>query len=325
MKRTALGHFILLCLIFCLSSCASLLTSTVLSANTYKKGFGKKAEQNLIGKITNNDSNPTRTQIISHGKQFEESVKSYEISLLSFDNTLLKGQMYENEGSSKYLIAMHGFRSNAKKVAQQGSYFYEWGYNVLTPDQRAHGKSGGKWIGLGYLDSKDLLCWINYIIQKDPNAQIVLFGQSMGAATVMMCCKNNLPQNVKCIIEDCGYSSAWNEFSFQIKSLLKINPFPLLNLMNFWSKVFAGYSFKEASSLDGLKNCKVPVLFIHGGKDNFVPVSMLYQNVNEIITSDYDNEFNLLIIDKAGHGQSLYTNPQLYLKTVKEFIETYTK
>ena len=39
------------------------------------------------------------------------------------------------------------------------------------------------------------------------DAEIVLHGLSMGAATVLMVSGERLPEQVKAIIEDCGYTS----------------------------------------------------------------------------------------------------------------------
>lgn len=97
------------------------------------------------------------------------------------------------------------------------NFFIKEGYNVLSISQRAHNKSEGETISMGYYESDDLLDWIQYIVKRDPDCSIVLYGVSMGAATVMMTLGKDIPRNIKAAIEDCGYTSAWDEFAYQLK------------------------------------------------------------------------------------------------------------
>ncbi|MGV2687118.1 alpha/beta hydrolase, partial [Clostridium perfringens] len=124
------------------------------------------------------------------------------------------------------------------------------GYNVLIPDLRAHGNSEGSYIGMGWNDRLDIIEWINLIIKNYENTEIILHGVSMGAATVSMVSGENLPNNVKVIIADCGYTSVWKQFSHKLKGLYSLPDFPVMHASSLVSKFRAGYNLRKASALN---------------------------------------------------------------------------
>ncbi len=187
---------------------------------------------------------------------------------------------------------------------------------LLTPDLRAHGNSEGKYIGMGWLDRNDILKWIDLILEENPQAKIVLHGVSMGAATAMMVSGENLPKNVVAVVEDCGYTSVYEVFASELKLRFNLPSFPIINCTSFISRLRAGYNFKEASSLDQIKKSRIPILFIHGTADNFIPVEMC----NRLYDSTTCKKEKLLI-DQAGHTQSRFLQPVEYYDHVFNFIK----
>lgn len=116
---------------------------------------------------------------------------------------------------------------------------------------------------MGAWDSDDIVEWINEIIKDNPKAEIALYGVSMGASTVMMTTGHNLPENVKVAIEDCGYTSAWDEFSYQLDDLFGLPSFPALDAANIVTMIRGGYNLKDADALEAVKNLKHrPYLFM---------------------------------------------------------------
>ena len=237
---------------------------------------------------------------------------------LSGDVIWLHGVQFTQEGH-KYAILFHGYASVSLQMAPYAKMFYDMGYSVITPDARAHGESEGDYIGMGWLERPDVLSWINSVIGTDPDAEIVLHGVSMGGATVMMAAGEDLPDNVKCIVEDCGYSSVWDEFRLQLKNVFHLPAFPLLNTASLVSKIRAGYNFKEASSVKQLQKATVPMLFIHGDADTFVPFSML----DEVYEACASAEKEKLVVHDAAHGAAADTDPELYWNTVFTFVGKY--
>ena len=222
------------------------------------------------------------------------------------------------QNSNKWAIVVHGYGGSGKLMSDKSKYFYDMGYNVLIPDLRGHGKSEGTYIGMGWHERFDIVDLSNYIASTYKNSQIVLFGVSMGAATVMSASGEKLPRNVKVIIEDCGYTSTWSQFAYQLKALFKLPSFPMMHISSIICKFRAGYFISEASPIKQIKKSTTPTLFIHGDKDGFVPFFMLDELYN---ASPVEKE--KLIINGAAHARASYVNPKLYWKTVEKFLNNY--
>ena len=171
---------------------------------------------------------------------------------------------------------------------------------------------------MGWLDRLDLIEWINYLVKTYGNIKIILYGISMGAAAVMMTSGEKLPSNVRIVIEDCAYTSVWEEFSDKLKAIFHMPKFPAMYNANLIAKVRAGYSLKKASSINQIKKSKIPTLFIHGDNDKFVPFSML-DRLYEAASCKKEK----LVISGAGHAEAQVTDPQKYWHTVKRFIKRY--
>ena len=237
----------------------------------------------------------------------------------SFDNLKLHVYEVKNENkTNKWAIVVHGYTSEGELVSSKAKHFYEMGYNVLVPDLRGHGKSEGDYIGMGWDDRLDIIEWINNILEDNPNSEIILHGTSMGAATVLSTSGENLPNNVKAIIADCGYTSVWNEFTYQLKALFNLPSFPVMNLSNMVTMVKAGYSLKDASPIEQVAKSKTPILYIHGDKDDFVP----YYMMDELYRAT-SSEKSKLTVQNAGHGKADLVNPDLYWNTVTDFLSKY--
>lgn len=250
-------------------------------------------------------------------KWLEEKSNYSDKYIESYDKLQLHSYVV-SQNSNKWAIVVHGYGGSGKLMSDKSKYFYDMGYNVLIPDLRGHGKSEGDYIGMGWKDRLDIISWINFIIKENPNAEIVLHGTSMGAATVLMTSGENLPSNVKAIVADCAYTSAWDEFSYQLETYLKVPSSYILNVTNMVTKLKAGYSLKEASALECVKKATVPILYIHGDKDKFVPYSMM-DKLYDATSSPKEK----LTIDGGEHANSDLVSPFLYWLTLEDFLNQY--
>lgn len=223
-----------------------------------------------------------------------------------------------NKESKIWVIAVHGYTDSASFMVNSAKQFLDYGYNVLMPDLRAHGKSEGKYIGMGWLDKDDIILWIDYLIATYGNIKIILYGISMGAATVMMTSGEELPSNVRMVIEDCGYTSAWEELSYELRHLFHLPSFPALNNANLITRIKARYSLRKASCIKQIKKSKIPILFIHGEQDKFVPFYMLDKLFNSA-----QCQKEKLVVKNAGHAEAQYIDSQKYWHTVRKFIKRY--
>ncbi|MBQ6421149.1 MAG: alpha/beta hydrolase [Clostridia bacterium] len=224
------------------------------------------------------------------------------------------------EESHKWCVALHGYSSQPRCIARQARPFHEKGYNVLMPYMRGHRKSEQKHCTMGYFDRYDAIAWINYIVSMDPDAVIVIIGESMGAATTMLVTGEELPDNVKCAIADCGYTNCYEQCAGQISNLLHLPEFPFMPAANTYSKLFYGWDMKKCSPVDAVANSKTPTLFIHGEKDDFVPYRMM-----NVVYDACAAEKDLLSVPDAEHAESVDVHPELYWPKVWEFVDKYVK
>ena len=260
------------------------------------------------------EPSPYEALLEERRKEFETYEKE-EVSIKSFDGLKLNGILLKNKIKNKVIICCHGYHSNAINEFIYGYNYYKLGYTILCIDQRSHGTSEGKYIGMGILERKDVLDWIKFIKDKyGEDIQIVLEGVSMGAATVMMASELIKDPSVKGIIADCGFTTVKEEF-------MHAGKIPGIrfhyHVINMYNRILAKFNLSETNSIKSLKNSHIPLLIIHGSEDDFVPTkfaSVLYEaSASEIK--------ELVIIEGAKHAESYQTNPSLYEEHVLAFLK----
>lgn len=223
--------------------------------------------------------------------------------------------------TKKTIVIAHGFGGSSAHMAEYAGLFHELGYNVLLPDDRGNGQSQGNYTGYGWPDRLDYLKWIHQVIRRNgQDSQIVVFGVSMGGATTMMISGEKTPSQVKAFIEDCGYTSVYDEIKYQAKSMYNLPEYPLVPVVSEINKLKNGYSFKQASALKQVAKNHKPMLFIHGTADTFVPTRMVYP----LYRADAGPK-QLVLVKGAAHAKSFAHNPKLYRQTVTAFLARYFK
>lgn len=241
------------------------------------------------------------------------------VEIRSRDGLKLSGTFMACEGADTTVLCFHGYSSRGMTDYPSLAKFYHGlGYHVLVVDQRGHGDSEGEYITFGCLDRFDALAWIHYLEKRfGENQSIVLHGISMGGATVLMTSGLKLPSCVKAIVSDCAFTSAWDVFSSVLKSMYHLPPFPLMQISDVMAKNEAGFGLAECNAAEEVKNSTVPILFIHGDSDTFVPCRMCYESY-ENCSSPKD----ILIIEGAGHAESYYKDTASYEAKVKAFLNS---
>ncbi|MFQ8951612.1 MAG: alpha/beta hydrolase [Oscillospiraceae bacterium] len=242
-----------------------------------------------------------------------------EAVVTSYDGLRLFGKCYIASADAPWLIMLHGYRSGAERDFCGGLKFgIDSGFNVLLVDQRAHGKSEGKCLTFGIKERYDCLTWTNYVIsQAGSSCKIALYGMSMGAATVLMAAGSGLPKNVACIVADCGYTSPKAIIKKVIREM-HYPVFPTYALVRLGGMLFGGFDIEEYSAVQAMEKCDIPVLFIHGDDDRFVPCDMGRENHRHCRAEGK----KLLIVPNAGHGMSYMSDKRAYLGTVSEFLKS---
>lgn len=241
-----------------------------------------------------------------------------EWTITSNSNKLYGWFVKSKSPSDVTVIVVHGFAVDHKSLDIHAQLFNTLGYNVLQIDNQAAGKSEGKYQGFGYLESIDLEAWINELLKKRPNDEIVLFGASMGAATVMMTAGKKLPDNVKAVIEDSGYTSMEDVVNFHFKQRYKFSGRLVLKMISLVAKVRSGFFYGQADCTKALQNCHLPILFMHGQADEAVPYYM-----RDELTKYGDFPKETYAKDSGVHIRSYYVDSKNYQAKVADFLKKY--
>lgn len=248
-----------------------------------------------------------------------KTFKQEEVSITSYDGLTLKGIYYEHYAGAPVEIMFHGYRGNLERDLCGGlQRCKELKKNVLAVDHRAHGKSDGHVITFGIRERFDVKSWAEYAYDRfGKDVQLLITGISMGASSVLMASSLDLPETVVGVIADCGFSSAKDIICSVIKKMhLSVKVFyPFVKL---GAKIFGKFDIDETSAEEEVSKSKLPIMLIHGDKDELVPCEMSLKNKASCSTS-----CQLEIFEGAGHGTSLLVDPEKYVRVLKEFETKY--
>lgn len=241
-----------------------------------------------------------------------------QVYITSHDGLRLAAKYYHNQNDAPLEIMFHGYHGMAERDFCGGfKLCMESGHNALLVDQRAHGRSEGRVITFGIKERYDCLDWINYAVKRfGINSRILLIGVSMGAATVLMASDLPLPENVNGIIADCGYTSPRNIIRKVIRDM-KLPVALIYPFVRLGAVLFGYFNLEASSAIVSLKSCLVPVLFIHGEDDRFVPCMMSRENFAVCASPK-----QILTVPGAGHCLCFMKDEPLYTETVKRFLST---
>ena len=246
---------------------------------------------------------------------------SEEWTLRSEDGLQLSATHFSPEKTSKrWAIIAHGYGCTQANSYYIAANYLLMGWQVLTPDLRSSGASEGKYLSLGYRESEDIVAWARQIAIRYPDAEIVLHGVSMGAATVMLAVDNEaLPAQVVACVEDCGYTNAFDLLATQMEDSFGLPAFPAMNLLDWRCQEVAGFSLHQAVPAKAVQKSRVPLLFIHGTRDTLVPVDMAQQLYDKAVAPRKE----LLLIDGAGHAAASQKDQEMYFGTILDFVAPY--
>ena len=267
---------------------------------------------------------PPSEQYTPYIKQIHENVDfllslEYEsVSIKSFDGLNLHAKYYNLREGAPIVMMFHGYRSNGFRDANGGFRIcVQKGYNVLIVDQRAHGKSGGKALTFGIKERFDVKEWVKWAQDRFGKTPIALIGVSMGATSVLLASELQLPDTVKAIIADCSFTCPADIIKKVIKQMrLPVSVlFPVVWLS---ARIFANIDICSVSTTKAVQNTNIPILYIHGDDDRFVPCEM-----SRLAHKHTKSPTQIVIVKGAAHGMSYYYDTDLYKTSVCEFLEKY--
>ena len=257
----------------------------------------------------------TLASIMEAAKVLEET-EHEQVEIAAQDGIMLVGHWFCPENAKRIIIAMHGWRSTwSHDFGVIAPFWFENDCAVLFAEQRGQGNSGGEYMGFGLLERYDCLDWINWVNERtEAKLPIYLGGVSMGATTILMTAGFDLPENVKGIVADCAFTSPHAIWKHVVENNFKL-PFGLYShtARDICEKRIQVPS-DSYSTVEALSNCEIPVLFIHGTDDNFVPIEMTYENYKACVS-----EKRLFVVPGAEHGMSYLVDKDGYETAVKQF------
>lgn len=226
--------------------------------------------------------------------------------------------------SARTALLLHGYTDRAESMLPVGWLYQRLGYNLLLPDAHAHGDSDGQAAQMGWLDRLDVLRWIavadTLFALPEEEVRMVVHGISMGGAMTMMVSGEKTPPSVRCFVEDCGYTSAWDEFAYELREQFGLPAFPLMQASSALCRLRFGWSFGQADAMKAVARCPKPMLFIHGDADTYVPFAMLAP-----LYAAKGAPKERYVAPGSRHAQSYHDHPADYMARVKAFTDRYVR
>ena len=238
------------------------------------------------------------------------------VSITSFDGLTLRGHWVPAPEPKATIILFHGYHTHyIHDFAGIFSLYHAMGLNLLLVRQRAHGESGGRYITFGVKERRDAVSWVEFNNRTHGMDNVFLGGMSMGASTVLFAAGEALPPNIRGITADCGFSSPAEILGHIIRKDFYLPPKLVLPLMEVWARALGGFSLWECDSRKTLAQSKIPILFIHGRADTFVPCHMSQAGYD--VCAD---RAELHLVEGAGHGKSYLYDPEGLTRALTDFF-----
>lgn len=271
------------------------------------------------------DIKENRTQLLSETEEWLEKAERRKVQVRTADGYLLTAAEFPAESGEaggngdKWVLLLHGYTGWKEEMYQFACWYHGQGYSVLVPDLRCQGESEGDFIGMGWTDHFDCELWTSYILEQSPEAQIVLHGQSMGAAAALiMAGSPEVSDHIKAVVSDSAYTSGYEMFGDKITEWFHLPAAPFVDSACVMLRLRGGYNLKDASPLRAVKSSGIPTLFIHGDEDRMIDVNMSYELFEAAAC-----EKELFIVEGAGHAQAQDKSPDLYYGRIGEFLDRY--
>lgn len=243
---------------------------------------------------------------------------SRDVEITSFDGLKLRGRYFEQKKGAPIELLMHGYRGESLRDLSGGVFrCFALGRNALLVDHRGSGRSEGNVITFGINESRDCVDWVNFIVENiDPDADIFIGGVSMGASTVLLATARGLHEHVVGVLADCGYSSAERIMKKVIREM-KLPTDICYPFVKLGARIYGRFDLEELSPEEAMKKCSLPVIFLHGDGDDFVPFQMSVENY-DACASEHKKLVN---IEGAGHGLAFPAAQERYIKEAGDFFD----
>ncbi len=255
-------------------------------------------------------------EIERNAAEFEKTEEIEQFEIKTPDEITLVGHWYPCPDAKRVIVAMHGWRSSwSKDFSIISQFWHNNGCSVLYAEQRGQNNSGGYYMGFGMLERHDCAEWVKWVNEQTGGSlPIYLAGVSMGAATVLMASGLELPENVHGIMADCGFTSPHAIWKHVAEKNLHLSYGIIGKIAGDMCRKKINMGPRDYSTTFALANSNIPVIFVHGSDDKFVPIEMTYENYKACAAPK-----RLVVIPGAEHGMSYYVDKETYEKEILLF------
>lgn len=230
----------------------------------------------------------------------------------------LEGTWIPVDSAIGSVVLCHGYRMDRWSMVKYAVIWHDLGYNVLIYDHRFHGMSGGLFLSYGLLEREDLDHMVAEVRERAPGLPVGVHGESMGAATVMMYTGwSERQQPINFAVEDCGYSSTRDVLSYKMTDDYGLPDWGITRWANRVSGWRFGFDFNDVVPREEIADGEVPMLFIHGDSDTFVPTYMIQENYEA-----YPGPKQQWLAPGSEHAKSVLDHPEEYRKVLVQFLST---
>lgn len=278
----------------------------------FKMAFVRGKSTNILEQMPKTKEFEGYLNEIREGVAWFERMPKNDVYIQSHDGLKLHAYIIKYDGANKTILLFHGYRSSAQRdFSCAMEYYYSLGMNIILVDQRAHGASEGRIIAYGVKERFDAKAWVEYAKAEFPGTKIFLSGISMGSSTIMMA--SDILDGVSGIVADCGFTSPKEVIELVAKTQYRL-PRWFCAPVGFFARIFGGFDYSYSSE-NSLSKTRIPILFIHGSADNFVPCYMTEKNYNICVSKK-----KKVIVEGAPHGFSFLVDKQTVKTALENFI-----
>ncbi len=285
----------------------TLLTLTLVAAGMILGISGYAASS-----LTQFERAPVESNPADFGLEYED------VSFPSRDGLVLRGWWLEGGDDNPIILVVHGSEGNRAHPAERmlgiAKDLVSYGYNVLMFDMRGHGESEGNHISAGYYERNDVLGAIDYIRQRGIESKIGVLGFSMGAATSLMAAPES--DEIKAVAADSAYADIVSIIESEFSKRSNLPKF-FIPVILFIAKNIYDIDFTAIKPEEAVREMSVPVLIIHGGQDDIVPVQHAYR----LKEASQNPDSKLWIAPEAQHANSYLVRPAEYKEQVISFFD----
>ncbi|MGI6754989.1 MAG: alpha/beta hydrolase [Atopobiaceae bacterium] len=266
-----------------------------------------------------------RVQELGQTSEWLEGIVAPRIETITAqDQAILTAHVFECAlDSNRWAVLVHGYGGSWTDTMLYARHYASYGFNLLIPEMRAHGASGGSRPGLGWLDRTDLVDWCRWIATfEDEGARIVLHGQGLGATAVCVAAsEKTLPSGVVACVADSPYSDAWNA-SARILRTRGLPPHPVLDVIRVIFKILpGGFDLTRASARDAVVHAQVPLLLFAGERDCYALPHLVKSIYDSASGGAAQDNKRLRMFPRAGHVEAALVDPQTYYHELMDFLK----